>query len=286
MESKRLWTTIVTALVLFAVGPRSPGVRAQGPSCLPGRQWNENSLGQNPCAVANVLEISCRDDATYTIRSLDGPSDYYSAPHTSNNLDLKCDCNTVMYSLYEACTTCQNGIVLSWTRWFSGICTVVYVAQFPFAIPLGTVIPRWAFIDVTTLPNETYSDAVAMSVGRDPESTSNSSSTVLSVGSSTFSSMPPSSSAPSPTNGGGNSTDDLKSHLGVIVGSAVGGGTALIILTAVITFIIVRRRLTSVDLPQPLIRETESYYPASPTTISANIPHPVDPNTYELEPLM
>ena len=41
-----------------------------------------------------------------------------------------------------------------------------FFPRYPHDIPPGTAVPQWAFYNVTTLPDQTYSDTVAMSVGR------------------------------------------------------------------------------------------------------------------------
>jgi len=169
MDSQRLWATIGAVLVLSTLGPRSSGVWAQDATCPASFNWNQNSLGQGPCTVAADLESSCRSE-TYEVPPLTSAGDYYIPPQASNAGDLRCECNTVVYSLYEACTSCQGGMVLSWTNW-SGVCTNIDIAGLPYSIPSGTAVPHWAFFDVTTLPGETYTDANAMSIGRDPENT-------------------------------------------------------------------------------------------------------------------
>jgi len=259
MESQRLWTTIVAVLALSTVGPHSPRVWAQEASCLPGREWNQNSFGRDPCTIASRLEATCRGVGSYTVPPLDGSGEYYEPPEKSNSLDLKCECNTVTYSLYGACTSCQNGEIISWTTWSTN-CSAVNVTQYPYDISPGTAIPRWAFIDVTTLPNQTYSDAVAIAVGRDPEATPS----PTSVGSSRTSSMLTSSSAPSPTRTGV-SPNNLKGRFGIIVGSAVGGGVALIILAVVVALVVRRQRRSR---GQPVIEETLNNRPGSPTRAS------------------
>lgn len=91
----------------------------------------------------------------------------YLTPQRNDQLGKQCDCNTVMFryevdpyvhsarglivvlcSLYMACTACQNVTTQSWRYW-SQFCDVVYVTQFPGTIPLGTAVPRWAFLNYT-----------------------------------------------------------------------------------------------------------------------------------------
>jgi len=209
MDSQPFWVTVIVAvLALSTVGPRSPGAWAQQASCPPGWEWNQNSFGQDPCTVASALATVCLDSNSFTIYPL-AQGEYYYPPEQSGTLD--CECNTVWYSLIEACASCQGGVVQSWITW-TDACVTVYVTQYPYDVPSETEIPQWAFYNVTTLPSETYSDAVAMSVGSDPEDTPDP-TTTPSVGNST-------------------GTSRVKSKTGAIVGGVVGGVAALIILAA------------------------------------------------------
>jgi len=268
MGLKRLWlTTIVSVLALYAVDPRLHGVWAQpGPmaSCLPGYEWNRNSLGQDPCAITSFLECSCRGIAIYTIPPING-TEYYLGPLASNPEDLECECDSVMYNLFEACSTCQGAPnILSWMNWTSQ-CTTIYVAEFPYKIPPGTAIPRWAFYNVTALPDQKYNDTVASAIGRDPEATPSPLSTLSSHSStktsppSTWSKSPPSSTPlPTPTSDSNN-----RIATGAIVGGVVGSVVPLIIVATIAALIIQRRRGASV---QPLTRETSGYFGRQPTS--------------------
>lgn len=169
LMSFKLWTTTVAiVLALFAVGPRAPAVCAQTVEamCASNFTWNKNSLGQDPCTVASDLLTPCLSlDSSETLPPLNSNSSY--APPNST-AELMCGCNTVVYSLFEACASCQGAAVISWPFWSAG-CKGVAIAQLPFKVPPGTAVPHWAFLNVTALPNQTYNDSTAMSAGRDPE---------------------------------------------------------------------------------------------------------------------
>ncbi|KAF9790650.1 hypothetical protein BJ322DRAFT_404530 [Thelephora terrestris] len=172
MESKRLWAAALF-FALSAVYPLSPGAWAQSPpeaaSCNRGWNWNQNSLGQDPCHVASMLQTACRNGSdTNGPQSLNGS--YYTPPQEERSEDLKCECDTVTYSLIMACMTCQGGQSYSWIEW-AHECNTTHVAQYPFDIPNGTAIPRWAFYNITTLPDQDYNATVAEAIGRDPEAT-------------------------------------------------------------------------------------------------------------------
>jgi len=248
MGSQRFWRAIVSILALSAVGPHSFGVWAQEASCLPGFEWNQNALGQDPCTIASRLEAACRGVGSFLIPPL-GSGEYYSPPLSTSSGDLQCECNTVNYSLYGSCSSCQNGTVISWKSWTT-YCINLVLAQYPYDIPIGTEVPRWAYINVTTLPNETYSDLVAMAIGANPEATPSRTS-LLSSSSTSF--MP--SSAPPPVRT--SNSPGPKNQTGVIAGSVVGGVVGLILLAIAAYFFIEwlkgRRR-------EPRIKETGTLY--------------------------
>jgi hypothetical protein len=141
-----------------------------------------NSKQQNPCEIAGALEAACRGSGAFesVIHSRFNNSRFavayelgplkqgtnYDTPQTNSSAH-KDKCNTVMfrymvnmhvnpeqaltvelYSLYMACTVCQNVTTQSWTFW-SRFCTEVYVANYPGSIPLNTAVPNWAFLNYT-----------------------------------------------------------------------------------------------------------------------------------------
>jgi len=238
MDSQPFWvTTIVAVLALSAVGPRSPGVWAQN-LCPSGWEWNQNSLGQDPCAIVFALEAVYPDNSEY-------------------------DCNTVFYSLVQACGWCLNAVVESWPVFTTSIgCVTVYVAQYPYTIPAGTRIPHWAFINVVTdLSSEEYSNAAAMQVGRDPEATPEPTTTSSAVGNGTRT---------TPAVGNPTGTSNSKSNTGAIVGGVVGGVVALIILAivAIVMLATVLRWRSKTRVPPDVEEKSDDHMghpPPSPT---------------------
>ncbi|KAI0694606.1 hypothetical protein BC835DRAFT_998378 [Cytidiella melzeri] len=63
-------------------------------------------------------------------------------------LESHCVCNTVFYSLVSACAACRNSPVLRWSSWSSS-CSSTTIGRFPGRIPEDTVLPSWAFHNVT-----------------------------------------------------------------------------------------------------------------------------------------
>ncbi|KAF9790661.1 hypothetical protein BJ322DRAFT_1169784 [Thelephora terrestris] len=128
MESKRLWAAALFFCAICAWA-QSPSVAA---SCNTGWNWNQNSLGQDPCHVASILQAACRNGSdTNGPQSLNGS--FYTPPQVGRLDGLKCECDTVTYR---------------WIEW-AHECNTTHVAQYPFDIPNGTAIPRWAFYNIT-----------------------------------------------------------------------------------------------------------------------------------------
>jgi len=278
MNLKLFWATL---LVLASFGSYFPGVWAQlsnMAACPTGWQWNQNSLGQDPCTISSDLEAACRGIGSYSIPPLNSTQNYVP-PKSANADDLDCECDTIMYSLYMSCSSCQGGVVYSWSTWIAQ-CTTVYVTQYPHDVPYGTAIPHWAFYDVTTLPGQIYNDTVAISVGRNPEATPKPLSTAT-FGTSRTSSL---GSLPSTTSSGTNTGS--KTNLPVIVGAAAGGVVVLSAI-AIIVGICVRRRNRgrgNQTPPQPLpVQDTSEYYKVQPTSpATPNLPYstPVSPKPF------
>ena len=79
----------------------------------------DNSLGQNPCRVAEFLSYPCNGrlysvdldnflyvppSLAYVVLPLSNGSQWYG-----ESLDNPCSCNTVVYNLLSACSMCQGG---------------------------------------------------------------------------------------------------------------------------------------------------------------------------------
>jgi len=249
--------------------------------CQPGWEWANNSEDQNPCQVAGYLQAPCLGYLTYVLGPLENGS-FYRLPTKNDTRGLKCDCNTVIYSLYSACEACQDAPTRSWGEW-SQNCNDVYVAQYPFNIPGGTAIPRWAFINVT---GGSFDATDAQNVGRDPEavgnfpvtlnlsSTSSRSPSTLPISGRPSSSVSSSSRVPSSTIGGGlNGTTSNDENVPAIIGGVVGAVVGLASVLLLLFWLYLRRRRPGTAPPyvatRPLsqrsisIRSRGSYYPPS-----------------------
>ncbi|KZP19552.1 hypothetical protein FIBSPDRAFT_862691 [Athelia psychrophila] len=113
------------------------------PSCLPKYSWMNNTLGQNPCAVALYAQDVCGGD--WSIDSLAGPGYYYPGPSASSQ--SMCMCSTVAFSLFQACGVCQNGTTTTWAEWTSNCSTVALTQGYPVPIPQNTSFPAWAYLN-------------------------------------------------------------------------------------------------------------------------------------------
>lgn len=210
--------------------------------CIPAYSWAMNSKQQTPCLVAAYLEGICTGQP-FSVNSLPNGT-HYLGPNSSNA--NPCICSTVTYSLVSACGGCQNRTFTNWGNW-SLSCTSTEIATFPDAIPSGTDVPVWAYLDVTTFVNETFDPVAAQqSLLNSPVTSSitsassitsslRKSSTVSSVISQpTVSSLSPSSTA----------VNHASSHsnAGAIAGGVVGGLVFLAVAALVALWWFVRRR--------------------------------------------
>ncbi|KAH7923491.1 hypothetical protein BV22DRAFT_581051 [Leucogyrophana mollusca] len=137
---------VITIASLFVASSRE--VLASTAACLSSANygWASNSLGQDPCAVANALFSTNPPPCNNTISF--GPlasGGVYPAPTLTDATN--CLCNTVIYSLVSACADCQDEVPLVWTTWTDDCpedITLYY--QWPTWIASNTGIPQWAYL--------------------------------------------------------------------------------------------------------------------------------------------
>lgn len=211
MHSRTLLAAVSTLLGFM------PRVAAQieQAECPSGWEWNQNSLGQDPCTIASLLDANCRGVIVYPYPKLN-QSEWYVPPKKTHTGDTTCDCNTVVYSLVMACSTCQGGLSYGWDKWEQE-CGDVLISDYSGDIPQGTAIPHWAFYNVTLLSKEQFDNTNAQSIGRDPEAMP----------------TPPKSSA------GPNFTGQNGKHSGntaAIVGGVIGGVGGFILISIAVFF--------------------------------------------------
>jgi len=135
------------------------------PAALPHWNWTYNTLNQAPCETAAYLAAECHD-GKFTIPQL-ASGNHYSGPSDPNATDT-CECNTVYYSLISACAGCQKGTWLSYDQWTADCKIVEPDSTFPQEITNKTLVPAWAFLNVTS--SEPWDNATACNFGGLPES--------------------------------------------------------------------------------------------------------------------
>jgi len=138
-----------------------PAVLAQSENAnctdLPTYGWVYNTKGQSPCAVVEDLANTC-DANGFTLPPIT-PNGSYNGP-TVDQSNKKCYCTSVFYSLISACAACQFGTWITWPDYHQNCSTAIYLTVYPDTIPSDTVVPRWAFLDVTAT-NNTFDPAAA-----------------------------------------------------------------------------------------------------------------------------
>ncbi|KAF9788035.1 hypothetical protein BJ322DRAFT_600194 [Thelephora terrestris] len=217
-------------------------------------EWSHNSLGQDPCAVVQVLQAKCKNLTSFELQPLRAGTDYVTP---QKGTATGCSCNTVTYSLYQACSKCQ--IPKSGNTWtfYEMFCDVVYVTQIPLDIPSDTQVPPWAYLDVTKENNFNLTAARALVDNR----------TILD--------SPPSLAMSSDTK---DPTPTATNHTGVIIGSVVGGIAAIALSIALVLIFFTRRRpanrsTTRLEREPPQVEESLlSPGPHSPPIITRDLP--------------
>ncbi|RPD61860.1 hypothetical protein L226DRAFT_535239 [Lentinus tigrinus ALCF2SS1-7] len=222
---------------------------AQGTSavCDPGWDWMTNSKGQSPCLVSSYLFTPCSPASQSWVYPLT-PGFHYNTPLNSTDSATPCRCNTVLYSMINACATCQGQLAytIPWATYAQN-CSTVYLQKFPADIPLGTAVPAWAYLDITR--NGTFNPDAAEAIANQNKPDTTATVSVISSSSSSISSP----TAPASTTGGANgsspsgsagqsSAASSKSDVGPIVGGVVGGVVGAIAIGLGIFFFLRHRR--------------------------------------------
>ncbi|KAI0723521.1 hypothetical protein C8Q76DRAFT_398628 [Earliella scabrosa] len=190
--------------------------------CVDEFKWMINSKGQNPCLVAAYLDVPCSGSTNAIVQPLQSPSMWYLGPLVQDD----CACNTVRYSLVEACERCQfssdNALhVLPWSG-YSENCTSKSISGYPNAIPPGTAVPAWAFLDVVT------DDVLNMTEAAEKAREDTTNAAPSSLQSLTSDTDPSASMHPS--------------TVAALVGGIVGGVLGVLLICALVFYLVLRQR--------------------------------------------
>ncbi|TFK30083.1 hypothetical protein FA15DRAFT_197295 [Coprinopsis marcescibilis] len=128
-------------------------------TCSMSDNWGFNSAGQSPCEIGSALGGVCTG-GSFILPELP-PNNQYQGPNST--VQNSCRCSSVYYSLLSACAYCQGRNYIRWSS-YKANCDVVYEGSFPQPIPIGLVVPGWAYQDVKT--RDTFNASLVTSIGQ------------------------------------------------------------------------------------------------------------------------
>jgi len=278
-------TTDSSALlgILLGIGALQflPSVEAAFAQCVAGWDWSYNTELQNPCEIAGSLQAPCLGFSTYELGPLANGTDYVT-PQQNDTAQKNCGCNTIIYSLYAACTLCQRGennSTVTWAAW-SQFCDKVFVTQYPFSIPYNASVPHWAYVNYT---DSTFDVVRAQAAGRDPEATPSAPSIVsLTSTSSTrgLSTVQPAGTGGSLVPASTGSSGSSKSNTGAIAGGVVGGVIALAGLAALAFWFFKRRGRGGDPSNSNILGPNQITFNPTPNQDQPKLYDPADPSTF------
>ncbi|EIW84648.1 hypothetical protein CONPUDRAFT_162025 [Coniophora puteana RWD-64-598 SS2] len=258
-------------------------------TCPTSLWWANNTMGQNPCLMAAYAYEPCSGNVDVTTLA---SGTVYSGAGNQTSLE-GCLCNTVTYSLFAACATCQNVAAQDWATW-SGGCSgsTIGQLQYPPGVPSGTVFPPWAYLpivnngwDESIAQTNASLVAVAMSTSAAISSSSIASVSATSVAASLSNAAIASSlSVLQASQTAGSSSSH--SHTGAIAGGVVGGVVGLALVAGAV-FVFLRRRRNkqsgvSGAYADPSNSQPEMYQ--SGMNRQTKFYNPDDPTTYPTSP--
>jgi len=175
--------------------------------------WTFNHENQSPCVVASYLSGECTSIPYNT--TVGGPGQYYQGP--SGASVTFCQCSSVVYNLFMACSLCQSGNIITYATWDAN-CAAEYMTPqgtWNQPIPANTSVPAWAYVTPDKMGGY-FNPAVAKPFANSTESTATPS--------------PTGSAAPTGSGGASSPPPSNKSHVGQIVGGVIGGCALILIL--------------------------------------------------------
>ncbi|KAF9013968.1 hypothetical protein BDQ17DRAFT_1404376 [Cyathus striatus] len=260
LKSNMLWpglAAVVLACMLRGVGAQSNETKAV---CTDSSfTWSYNSLKQDPCEIATQLGSVCSENS-FLIQPL-SVGFVYQGPTLENA--NQCRCSSVFYSLVSACAACQDRNWIGWTKYKTN-CSTIYSTVFPGSLPPGTLVPNYAYDNVSA--QGTFNVTIAQFDSSGPESSGAASST--------------SSPTPTPSTGSGK-----KSNAGAIAGGVIGGVVFIALIAGLIIWLLRRRHNNRIAPSQAYgagqmapvsFNTTGSYLPPS----TPKLYNPSDPSTF------
>ncbi|KAF9075112.1 hypothetical protein BDP27DRAFT_1415490 [Rhodocollybia butyracea] len=187
-------------------------------------QWSSNSLGQNPCEIAERLNSACTTSNGSYFPELDA-----QVPFTLSSEDQNpCVCTSVVYNLVSLCRLCQtvDGLTYAtWTQWTTNCSTLQ--TGFPMGIPSGTAVPAWAYQNVTQ--TNAFNETLAAEVATNNHTESSSAP------------VPSSTNAPLPAS----DLSKPKNKTAAIVGGVIAGLIGVALLALIVFWLQRRKRARS-----------------------------------------
>ncbi|RDX53005.1 hypothetical protein OH76DRAFT_1480049 [Lentinus brumalis] len=196
--------------------------------------WMNNDNEEDPCLLVAYLQVPCTNQPpSHQALAPLKQGAFYTGPPEQND----CLCNTVAYSLIEACQLCQwnvSELVQPWSG-FSRNCSVTTNGSFPFSFAIP--IPQWAYLDVYDSDHFNLTAAQQVAEGSAFE---NSSSSSTSATTTATASANRSSSASTTSTRAAAETDVVRSgkssNVGAIVGGVVGGVLGILSLGTIVFY--------------------------------------------------
>jgi hypothetical protein len=172
------------------------------------------------------------------------PPDTHYAPPVAN----ECECNTVVYSLISACADCQGAFYSTWADWAVNCTGTRFLSSFPEAIPAGTAVPHWAYLDIVGTgrysPLAAQQDVGVESAASTRTTAARTSTSTRIVPTTTTAITATSGDEPSttPISSSNDSSSKKKTNIGPIVGGVVGGVAVIALIVGIVLFAIRSRK--------------------------------------------
>ena len=92
------------------------------------------------------ISTICTTNQHWIVNSLANTNVTYAPP--TGALINPCQCNSVGYTLVQACASCQDAIVGRWDAWIKNCPDAFATSYWPYDVPSQTTIPPWAMLSL------------------------------------------------------------------------------------------------------------------------------------------